>query len=313
MQIGPLTLTSPFLLAPLAGYTDLACRLLCREYGAGLCFSEMISCHGLVFRQKNTLAMLATVAAERPVAFQLFGAEPEIMGEAAAILTELPIDLIDINMGCPVKKVTRKGAGAALMGEPRLAARIIEAVCRQAKIPVSVKFRSGLNETTKNAPEFARMAQESGAAMVTVHGRTWSQGFSGRADWRMIAEVKKSVAIPVVGNGDVASYQDGLAMMEQTGCDGVMVGRAALGNPWVFQASGRPETVAGRLVGLQRHLDLIATHLETIKNLPRIKNQVGRYLKGLAGGSAIRARIYNCRTFSELSDLVNESIGHAAG
>ncbi|MCF6291399.1 MAG: tRNA dihydrouridine synthase DusB [Desulfobacterales bacterium] len=303
MKIGDLSLGSPFVLAPLAGYTDLPFRLLCREYGAGLCFSEMISCHGLVFGQKNTLAMLATVEAERPVAFQLFGAEPEIMGKAAAILSDLPIDMIDINMGCPVKKVTRKGAGAALMRNPKLAAKIISAVRANSRLPISVKIRSGCNESMKTAPDFARMAEDAGARLVTIHGRTWSQGFSGRADWRIIAAVKQAVSIPVIGNGDIHCRQDGLAMIEQTGCDGVMVGRAALGNPWIFSSRDRPDTLSLRLSGLHRHLELAARYLDVDRKLAGLKNHAGRYLKEIPKSAGMRRRIYGARSFAELLEL----------
>ncbi len=306
MKVGTLTLNHPFILAPLAGYTDLPFRLLCREHGADLCFSEMISCHGLVFQQKKTLAYLATVPEERPVAFQLFGSDPEIMGRAAAILAELPIDMIDINMGCPVKKVTRKGAGVALMKEPALAARIIEAVCKNSRgIPVSVKIRSGWNEGNRNCVEFALMAEGSGAALITVHGRTWSQFFSGTSDWEMIARVKDAVSVPVVGNGDILCHGDGIRMMEQTGCDGVMIGRAALGNPWIFSPEGMPETLRQRILVLRRHLDLASRHQDMASKLAVMKNHGGKYIKGLAGSSTVRKSIYDCKSYSELSTLIS--------
>lgn len=305
MKIAGLLLDNPFILAPLAGYTDLAFRQLCREYGAALVFSEMISSHGLVFQQKRTLEMLRTTPAERPVAFQLFGADPEIMAEAAAILAEQPIDLIDINMGCPVKKVIKKGAGGALMKDPALAEKIIGRVCRSSRLPVTVKFRSGWDSRSIIAPDFARMAEAAGAAAVTVHGRSCSQGFAGRADKEIIARVKKAVSIPVIGNGDIHAYADGLAMMDETGCDGVMIGRAALGNPWVFQPTGRPTTLNLRLAGLQRHLALVNKYHGHEKILARIKNHGGRYFKAIPGGSVIRERIYACRSLNELTELLN--------
>ena len=240
--IGPLRLQSGLLLAPLAGYTDLPFRLLCRENGAALCFSEMISCHGLVYDQKNTHELLRTVAEEHPFAVQLFGSDPELMGRAAAIVSSLSVDLIDINMGCPVRKVIKKGCGSALMKDPKRAEAIIRAVCAQTSLPVTVKFRSGWTEETINAPEFALMAEAAGASAVTIHARTWVQGFGGTADRRVIKSVKASVSIPVIGNGDILSSTDGMAMMAETGCDGVMVGRGALGNPWVFSLAGRPNT-----------------------------------------------------------------------
>ncbi len=303
MQIGTVTLKSPFILAPLAGYTDLAFRLLCREMGAGLCLSEMISCHGLVHGQPKTLEMLATAPRERPVGFQLFGNEPEIMGRAAAELDRLPIDLIDINMGCPVRKVIKKGSGAALMKDFDRAAAIIRAVVRNTSLPVTVKFRSGWTSDQLVAPEFARMAQEAGVAAVTIHARTWSQGFSGMADWNMIGKVKESVAVPVIGNGDILTFEDGLRMMKETGCDGVMVGRGALGNPWVFHPEGRPDTLAERFPVVLRHLELAREFLPVERILFRLKNHAARYLTGLPGASRLRRQITDCRSLDELMVL----------
>lgn len=309
-SIGDLRIDSPFILAPLAGYSDLAFRLLCREYGAGLCFSEMISCHGLHFRQKNTLDMLKTVEAERPVAMQLFGSEPELMGEAAAILSGYPIDLIDLNMGCPVKKVIKKGAGCALMKDSPLAARIIRAVVKNSTVPVTVKFRSGWNHQTISACAFARMAEENGAAALTLHARTWSDGFSGTADWRLIRLVKQSVSIPVIGNGDVKSHADGLRMLTETGCDGVMIGRGALGAPWIFSAdaadAAAPEnpSLAFRIAALNRHLTLIAQH-QPHTPPSQIKNHAGRYFKGVVGGSEIRRQIFNQTSYIGLKELIS--------
>jgi len=315
MQIDTLRLDSPFILAPLAGYTDLAFRLLCREYGAGLCYSEMISSHGLTYRQQNTFDLLQTVAEERPVAMQLFGAEPEIMGEAAAILCEtVAIDLIDINMGCPVKKVIKRGAGCALMRQPELAARIIRRVADNATVPVTVKFRSGWNHHTITAVEFAKMAQDSGARAVTVHARTWTDGFSGEVDWGVIRAVKEAVTIPVIGNGDILDHEQGERMLRQTGCDGVMIGRAALGNPQIFAKGGAMmPSRRSRLTALQRHLELIGRFFPVERVLAKTKNHAGKYFKGLHGGSALRARLYDCRDFAELQEMVAEYLGRDLG
>lgn len=304
MQINTLKLDTPFILAPLAGYTDLAFRILCRQYGAGLCYSEMISCHGLVYQQANTLAMIRTVPEERPVAFQLFGSDPEVMGEAAAILSEQPIDLIDINMGCPVRKVTKRGAGAALMREPALADRIIRRVVACSKVPVTVKIRSGWDHHSIVATDFARMAEEAGAQAIAVHARTWSDGFSGKPDWQVISSVKKAVSIPVIGNGDITSHAGGLAMINETGCDGVMIGRGALGAPWIFQDTGDGEpSLSLRFEALQKHLELIRRHHAPERILAKTKNHAGRYFKGVSGGASIRQRIYRTSTFQELQEL----------
>ncbi len=303
MQIKSLHLESPLILAPLAGYTDLAFRLLCRQFGAGLCYTEMISCHGLVYQKEKTQLLTRTVPEERPVALQLFGADPIIMGEAAALVSDMPVDIIDINMGCPVRKVTKKGAGAALMKDAYLAATIISEVCNNTNLPVTVKIRTGWNHDSIVAPDFAKMAEDNGASAIAVHGRTWSQGFVGQVDWQTIARVKKNVAIPVIGNGDVNTYQEALQFMDNTGCDGIMIGRAALGNPWVFSPEGIPTSLAKRMAGLKRHLELIQEFSNTDKILPKIKNQAGRYFKGIAGGSAIRMQIYQAGSFDEILKL----------
>lgn len=308
MQISTVTLKNPFILAPLAGYTDLPFRLLCRELGAGLCFSEMISCHGLTYGQEKTLEMLATVEEERPVAFQLFGNDPDIMGSAADILSIRPIDLIDINMGCPAKKVIKKGSGAALMKDMPRAEAIIRAVVKNTHLPVTVKFRSGWNTDNILAVEFAQMAQEAGASAVTIHGRTWSQAFGGKADWSIISQVKQSVSIPVIGNGDILCYQDGQHMMQETGCDGVMIGRGALGNPWVFQESGTPATLAGKMSVINRHIELIEKYLPTRLHYFKIKNHCIRYMTGLPGCSKLRKKISDCSSIQEISLLLEQSV-----
>lgn len=301
LTIGSLRLPSGLILAPLAGYTDLPFRLLCRESGAALCVSEMVSCHGLVYGQQNTHDLLRTVPSERPFAVQLFGSDPELMGRAAAIVSSLPIDLIDINMGCPVRKVVKKGCGAALMKDPLRAQAIIQAICSRTPYPVTVKFRSGWNEASMNAPEFAAMAEAAGAAAVTIHSRTWAQGFGGCADRRIIKAVKEAVTIPVIGNGDVHSYAEGLAMMRETGCDGVMVGRAALGNPWLFSPADRPSTLSARLPAIERYLQLAQQFLPLDKVLFKVKLQVTKFLSGLPGAAGMRQTITACHDLESLA------------
>jgi tRNA-dihydrouridine synthase B len=306
--IATIHLDSPLILAPLAGYSDLPFRLLCREFGAGLCFSEMISCHGLVYRQKKTLQMLASDCAERPVSFQLFGADIQTMAEAADILNEFSPDLVDINMGCPVKKVTKKGAGAALMSTPRLAENIITEVVKNSTSPVTVKFRLGVNATSISCIDFAKMAEQCGVAAVTVHGRTWAQGFTGTADWERIRLVKKSIAIPVIGNGDILCFTDAQQRLQSTGCDAVMIGRGALGNPWVFSSEGRPASLKKILSGVLRHLELIQLHLDVDLLLSVIKNHIGRYFRNLPGSSTLRGKIYDSRSFSEMQNILKDLI-----
>ncbi len=306
MKIASFLPENPFILAPLAGYTDLAFRLLCREMGADLVVSEMISCHGLVYGQEKTLLMLKTVPEERPWAIQLFGNEPELMGQAAALISKRPVDCIDINMGCPVRKVIKKGSGAALMKAENLqtAEKIIQAVVAHAHCPVTVKFRSGWNDDTIIAPEFAQMAESAGVAAVTVHARTWSQQFGGKVDRRVIAAVKKAVKIPVIGNGDILCYQNGLEMMEETGCDGVMIGRGALGNPWVFRPNGMPETVEARLPVIRRYLELAKEHLDSERLLFRIKNHTCRYFNRVHGAAEIRKQIIDSPSLEEIENIL---------
>jgi tRNA-dihydrouridine synthase B len=308
-EIGQVQLANPFILAPLAGYTDLPFRLVCREAGAALTVSEMISCHGLNYGQEQTLSMLKSLPEERPWAVQLFGAEPESMGRAAATVAAMDVDIIDINMGCPVPKVVKKGAGSALMKLENLtvAEEIIRAVVRNAaKKPVTVKFRSGWDEKTIIAVDFARMCQAAGVAALTIHARTRSQQFGGKADRQIIAAVKEAVAIPVIGNGDISSYDDGLAMMAETNCDAVMIGRAALGNPWIFQTSGPPETLAGRLPVILRYIELAIQHLETARLLFRIKHHICRFLHGLPGAAKLRQEVVACADLQAVMRLLQQ-------
>lgn len=304
LHIGSVALDNPFILAPLAGYTDLPFRLLCKEFGAALTVSEMISCHGLVYKQSNTLRMLKSVTGERPVSFQLFGAEPDVMAEAAEILETFEPDVIDINMGCPVRKVTKRGAGAALMTTPDIAEEIIDKVVSRVNTPVTVKFRSGKDFNHITATDFAKMAEGSGAKAITVHARTRSQGFSGVIDPTIIRDVCRSVTIPVIGNGDVLSLADGYSMMDETGCHGVMIGRGALGNPWVFSEKGRPDDYRLIMDGARRHLTLMEEHLESKRVMGYIKNHISRYFKGLRGASNFRRKIFEASSTKDIHTLL---------
>ena len=235
MEIGNLKLENPYILAPMAGVTDLPFRLLCKEQGAGLLCMEMISAKALQYKNKNTKVLLAIHPQEYPVSLQLFGSDPKIISEQAKRIEDLPFQILDINMGCPVPKVVKNGEGSALMKNPKLVEELLSALVRKVHKPVTVKFRKGFDDDHVNAVEIAKIAESCGVAAVAVHGRTRAQYYSGQADWDIIAQVKDAVKIPVIGNGDVDSPEKAKAILEQTGCDGVMIGRAAEGNPWIFR------------------------------------------------------------------------------
>lgn len=271
------------LLAPLAGISNLPFRLIARALGCPLAYTEMISANGLVRKTAKTYEYLKTVSDDRPLGAQIFGADPQIMAKAARIVADTGVDLIDINMGCPVRKVIKVGAGAVLMKDPELVARIVEAVKKAVNIPVTVKIRSGWSLSSINAVEIARIAQECGADAITVHARTADQGYSGHADWKIIVDVKKAVKIPIVGNGDIRQPQDAVRMLKETSCDAVMVGRGALGNPWIFKG------IAGILAGSEvNYLPSLGQRLEMIENHWKMESQ---FLGSKLAGKSFRKHI----------------------
>jgi tRNA-dihydrouridine synthase B len=286
--------------APLAGITNLPFRMIARQFGCELCFTEMISANGLIRESAKTVEYLKTCQEDKPLGVQIFGADPAIMAEAAQFVAGYSPDLIDINMGCPVRKVVKTGSGAMLLKDPILSGRVIAAVVKAVSLPVTVKIRTGWSCSSINAVEMARIAEDSGAAAVIIHGRTADQGFSGHADWRMIAQVKRAVSIPVIGNGDIRQPQDAIRMRQETGCDAVMVGRGALGNPWIFQGihqlfTGIPGNCRPTIT--ERH-EIIIKHWEMETQIygDRVANRTFRkhllwYTKGLAGSGRFREMV----------------------
>lgn len=302
MQIGKIKLVNPVILAPMAGVTDLPFRLLAKEMDCGLVYSEMVSDKGLLYKNCHTLDMLKIDERERPVAMQIFGSEPASMASAAQFVEQAGTDIVDINMGCPTPKIVKNGSGAALMCQPELAYRIMKSVVEAVSIPVTVKFRKGWNHTSINAVEMAKLAEKAGIAAVAVHGRTREQFYSGDADWEIIRQVKESVGIPVIGNGDIRSPYDAQKMLAQTGCDGLMIGRGAQGNPWIFRQVARylttgeilpPPTSEERLLLMLRHLDMLIEHKGEYLGIREMRRHGAWYTKGLHHSSELRLKFNN--------------------
>lgn len=313
MRIGTVALENNVFLAPMAGVTDLPFRLLCKEMGCGLVYSEMVSAKGILYDNKNTEELLHVEEAERPTAIQLFGSDPEILGQMAKKIEHYPIDIIDVNMGCPAPKIVKNGEGSALGKTPALIGEIVHALVTAQKKPVTIKIRKGFDDNHLNAVEIAKIAEANGASAIAVHGRTREQYYSGKADWDCIREVKKAVSIPVIGNGDVFTPEDAKDLFEATGCDAIMVGRGAQGNPWIFKRilhyleTGEllPEpTAQERIEKSLRHARMLVDYKGEYIGIREMRKHMASYMKGLPGVAQLRGKINETNRIEEMEELL---------
>lgn len=312
-NIGPLELKNRLVLAPMAGITNLPFRLIVKRFGAGLVTTEMISAMGLNLSQPKTLDYLNSHPDEKPLSVQIFGSRPEIMARAAEIVVESGADVVDINMGCPVKKVVKTGAGGALLQSPQRAREVVAAVRGVCPVPLTVKIRAGWSPAEPTACEFARLIQETGADAITVHPRFVTQGFSGKADWRIITEVKERLEIPVIGNGDVLNAADALRMRAETGCDAVMIGRAAVANPWIFRQcldlakdlpAAEPDMDERRTL-IEEHFRYLSVSAGEKRAVMMMRGLLLRYTKGLPHSAAFRGKIIEIKDFETLAKTLD--------
>lgn len=320
MKIGNVQLNNKVFLSPMAGVTDLPFRLICKEKGCGMLYTEMINAKALCYDDENTKNMLKIEDEEHPIAVQIFGSEPEFMGKAAAIMNEYSNEILDINMGCPAPKVIKNGDGSALMRNPKLAAEVLSSVVKNSKKPVTLKIRKGWDDNSINAVEIAKIAEECGISALAIHGRTREQFYSGKADWDIIEQIKQTIKIPVIGNGDVFDVEDAANMLEKTKCDAIMIGRGAQGNPWIFKRinhyieTGKilPEaTLEEKITTSIKHMNLaVAEHGEYVA-VREMRKHIGWYLKGLKNSAKYRDQINKITDYKEVIAMLEEYMEHS--
>jgi tRNA-dihydrouridine synthase B len=302
MKIGNVEFANNVFLAPMAGITDMAYRAICKQFGCGLTYTEMVSAKGLYYKSENTKELMALAPEEQPAAIQIFGSEPDILASIAAEVQAAGADIIDINMGCPTPKIVRNGDGCALMQKPELVAEIVKKVTAAVTVPVTIKIRKGWDENSINAVEIALAAEENGAKAVTVHGRTREQFYTGKADWEIIKKVKQALKIPVIGNGDVVSPETAKEMLELTGCDAIMIGRGAEGNPWIFK-SIIEYLSSGILLPGPSYTEKIEKGEDV--GIKEMRKHIAWYLKGLPGSSFIKAEVFKLNQVEDVNKMLH--------
>ena len=320
MKIGNVTLDNKVFLSPMAGVTDLPFRLICKEQDCGMLYTEMINAKALCYDDQNTKKMLKIEEEEHPVAVQIFGSDPAFMGGAAEILNEYPNEILDINMGCPAPKVIKNGDGSALMKNSKLAEEVLKSVVKNSKKPVTLKIRKGWDDNNINAVEIAKIAEASGISALAIHGRTREQYYSGKADWDIIAKIKESINIPVIGNGDVFEVEDAINMINKTNCDAIMIGRGAQGNPWIFKRINHymktgeilPEPTGEEKINTAlKHLKLaIEEHGEYVA-VREMRKHIAWYLKGLRGSARLRDEINKIESYEEVVNKLCDYLSHS--